>query len=201
MIMTLRQAQGHGERSRTMIAQALWIVFRKPPYALAALLVAAVAFAMAVWMPNLGLIAQVITDPSATLIQKVALPVTLLLSISTNFSVLSAPYTIAIPILFGVNVAMMIYYWKRRIGAAKGAMMTAGFSGMASGIFGIGCAACGSFLLTSILSSFGAAGALFILPLRGGEFGILGVVLLGLSIFLVAKHITNPLVCNTDLKL
>ena len=180
-----------------MLARALLVVFRKPAYALTALLVALVAFAMAVWMPNLGLIAQVITDPDIALSKKIMLPVTLLFSISTNFSVLSALYTIAIPILFGVNVAMMIYYLKRRIGVAKQSAMNAGFAGMASGIFGIGCAACGSFLLTSILSSLGAAGALFFLPLRGGEFGILGVVLLGLSIILVAKQIQNPLVCKS----
>ncbi|MBI2611061.1 hypothetical protein HYW60_03975 [Candidatus Kaiserbacteria bacterium] len=180
----------------SMIVRALTIVFRRPAYVLVAILIALIAFAMTVWMPNLGLIAQIIGDPAASVSQKISLPLTLLTSISTNFSVLSALYTIAIPILFGVNVAMMIYYWKRRIGAAKGTMMTAGFAGMTSGIFGIGCAACGSFLLTSILSSFGAAGALFLLPLRGGEFGILGVVLLAISIVLLAKQITNPLVCK-----
>ena len=184
-----------------MLARALLVVFRKPAYALTALLVAIIAFAMAVWMPNLGLIAQIIADPSATFAQKISLPVALLASISTNFSALAALYTIAIPILFGINVAMMIYYQKRRIGAAKGNMMTAGFAGMASGVIGIGCAACGSFLLTSMLSSFGAAGALFLLPLRGGEFGILGVLLLAISIFLVAKQITNPLVCKPNQKL
>src|SRR3989344_9569530 len=164
-----------------MLARALLVVFRKPAYALTALLVALIAFAMAVWMPNLGLIAQVITDPDIALSKKIMLPVTLLLSIRTNFSVLSALYTIAIPILFGMNVAMMAYYLKRRIGVAKGNLMTAGFAGMASGIFGIGCAACGSFFLTSILSSFGAAGAGFPLPAPGGGMGTFWGVLLWVS--------------------
>src|SRR3989344_7970544 len=179
------------------IERALLVVFQKPAYILVAVLVAAITFAMAVWMPNLGLVAQVIADPSATFAQKISLPIALLSSISTNFSALSALYTVLIPILFGVNGAMMIYYLKRRIKAAKGNMMAAGFAGMASGIFGIGCAACGSFLLTSILSSFGAAGAIFLLPLRGGGFGIFGVLLLGLSTFLVAKQIQNPAVCSS----
>lgn len=179
-----------------MIAGVLLTVFHRPAYALTALLVAIATFAMAVWMPNLGLIAQIITDPGATVSQKISFPLTLLASIRTNFSVLSALYTIAIPILFGVNVAMMIYYMRRRVAAAKGIGMSAGFIGMASGILGVGCAACGSFILTSILSGFGAAGALFLLPLRGGEFGILGVILLAFSIVLLAKQIQNPLVCK-----
>ena len=61
---------------------------------------------------------------------------------------------------------------------------------------GIGCAACGSFILTTALSSFGAASALAILPLRGGEFGILSVVLLALSLVLISKKIAAPLICK-----
>src|SRR3989338_1237323 len=139
-----------------MIARALLVVFQKPAYILVAVLVAAITFAMTVWMPNLGLIAQVIADPSATFAQKISLPIALLSSISTNFSALSALYTILIPILFGVNGAMMIYYLRRRIKAAKGNMMTAVFAGMASGVLGFRFAACGAFLLTFILPSSGA---------------------------------------------
>lgn len=180
----------------TMVARALTTVFQRPAYAVTALLVALATLAFALWMPNLGLIAQVIADPSATIAQKVTLPFTLLGSIRTNFTLLSALYTIAIPVLFGMNVAMMVYYLKRRIAMAKHMGLSAGFLGMASGALGVGCAACGSFILTSVLSSFGAAGALFLLPLRGGEFGILGVVLLGVSIVLLAKQIQDPLVCK-----
>jgi len=179
-----------------MVFQALQKVLRKPSYALLAIVVGVVTFAIAVWMPNLGLIAQIITDPGATFSQKVALPLTLLASIRTNFTVLSALYTIAIPILFGINIAMMVYYLKRRVTAAKRMGMGAGFFGMASGILGIGCAACGSFILTSILSVFGAAGGLLLLPLRGGEFGILAVFLLVVSMILAARQIQNPLVCK-----
>lgn len=179
-----------------MVFQALQRVLQKPSYALLAIVVGAVTFAMAVWMPNLGLIAQIITDTNATVSQKISFPLAFIGSIRTNFTLLSALYTVAIPILFGVNAAMMIYYLKRRVVAASGIGMNVGFFGMASGILGIGCAACGSFILTSILSGFGAMGALFLLPLRGGEFGILGVILLTVSITLVAHQIQNPLVCK-----
>ncbi len=179
-----------------MALQAFQRVLRQPSYTLLAASIALVTFAMAVWMPNLGLIAQIIVDPGATLSQKVSLPLSLVGSIRTNVSVLTALYTIAIPVLFGVNVAMMVYYLKRRVPAAKRMGLSAGLLGMASGTLGIGCAACGSFILTSALSSFGGAGALFLLPLRGGEFGILGVALLGMSIVALAKRIEDPLICK-----
>ncbi len=178
------------------VAGAIKKVLGNPRYALLALAIGVFVFAMAVWMPNLGLLFSVIADPSTAVSQKIALPLNLLGSITTNFSALSASYTIAIAVLFGVNAAMVVYFLKRRRADVQGSGMAAGAIGMISGAFGVGCAACGSFLLTSILSSFGAASALFLLPLRGGEFGILGVILLGISTVLVAKQITNPLVCN-----
>ena len=76
--------------------------------------------------------------------------------------------------------------------------MAAGFGGIASGALGIGCAACGSFILTATLSSVGAASALAILPLRGGEFGILSVILLATSLVVVSNKIAEPLMCTSE---
>lgn len=179
-----------------MVFQALQRVFTKPSYALLAIIVGVATFAMAVWMPNLGLLAAVVADPSISLSHKLSLPLGLLGSIGTNFTVLAASYTIAIAILFGVNVSMMLYYVKRRVSGVGHDGIATGIFGMASGIFGVGCAACGSFLLTSILTTVGAASALALLPLRGGEFGILGVALLAFSTYAVAARITNPTVCK-----
>jgi hypothetical protein len=59
-----------------------------------------------------------------------------------------------------------------------------------------GCAACGSFLLVTLLSFLGASGALALLPLGGGELGLLSIALLVLSIFLIARKIVAPVVCE-----
>lgn len=48
----------------------------------------------------------------------------------------------------------------------------------------------------SILSLFGASWILSFLPLGGGEFGILGVILLTVSLYMTAKQIQNPAVCR-----
>lgn len=167
-------------------------VFSRTSYFLLAGVVSATIFVLAVWLPNLGLIFRTISDPSVPLQLKVKLPISLLGSIKTNFSVLSASYTIAIAVLFGMNLAMTIYYLKRRKENLEQAGMATSFAGFMSGMLGVGCAACGSF----ILSSIGAAGALSLLPLRGSEFGLLSVAFLILSISIVSKRITNPLVCK-----
>lgn len=179
-----------------MIIQALQKVYRKPTYILLALITSAVVFAFAVWLPNIPLIVKVMGHPGIPLTQKLDLPISLLGSIVTNFTLLSASYTIAIAVLFGMNVAMIVYFLRRRVDDVKQAGMATGLFGITSGVIGMGCAACGSFLLMSVLSLFGASWILSFLPLGGGEFGILGVILLAASLHMTAKKIQNPAVCR-----
>ena len=165
-------------------------------YALIALVTSAVVFAFAVWFPNISLIVEIMGHPGISFSQKLDLPISLLGSIATNFTLLSASYTIAIALLFGVNLAMTIYFLRRKISEVRQSGVATGFIGLASGVLGMGCAACGSLLLTSGLSLVGASGILAFLPLAGGEFGILGVILLLASIYLIAKQIQNPAICK-----
>lgn len=179
-----------------MVIQALQKVFRKPVYVVLVLIVSALVFAFAVWLPNIRLVADIVSSPDVPFASKLKLPISLLGSIATNFSMLSASYIVAIAILFGVSVAMIVYFLRRRVTEVRQGGFVTGFLGVASGTIGIGCAACGSFLLTSGLALIGASGVLTFLPLAGGEFGILGVILLIVSIHGTAKQIQNPAVCK-----
>ena len=180
-----------------MVIQALQKVFQKPLYVILTLVISTAVFVFAVWFPNISLIVKIMGHPGISFSEKLYLPISLLGSIVTNFTLLSAMYTIAIAILFGVNFSMIIYFLHRRIVDVKQNGITMGFFGIASGVIGMGCAACGSFLLTSILSLFGATWILSFLPLTGGEFGILGVILLTISFYVIAKQIQNPAVCSS----
>jgi hypothetical protein len=179
-----------------MLIQALKKVFQKPFYVVLALAASMVAFSFAVWFPNIRLIVIMMGHTGTPFLERVNLPISMLGSITTNFTVLSASYTIGISILFGLNLSMIIYFLRRRIAEVKQSGIATGFLGVTSGVLGMGCAACGSFLLTSIFSSFGASGILAFLPFRGGEFGIFGVILLSVSLYLTAKQIQNPAVCK-----
>ena len=179
-----------------MIFQALQKVFSKAQYTLLALITSGVVFGFAVWFPNVSLIVEIMEHPGISFSQKFSIPISLLGSITTNFTIFSASYTVATAILFGVNLAMVMYFLKRKISEAKQIGINTGLMGIASGVLGMGCAACGSFLLTSSLSFIGVSGILAFLPLAGAEFGILGVILLSISIYLTAKQIQNPAVCK-----
>lgn len=163
-----------------------------------ALLIALGALALAIWFPNLALISSVLESADISLMYKVGVLTALLGSFTTNFTVVSASYTLAIAILFGMNVVMVAYLLRRNASlVGKGGTVT-GFLGLISGIFGIGCAACGSFILTSVLALFGASGVLALLPFGGEEFGFLAVLLLLVSVSTAAKQISSPLVCNSS---
>ena len=179
-----------------MFVYALQKVFRNPLYVFFSLTISITVFAFAVWLPNLSLIVNIMGHSGIPFSQKIDLPISLLGSIATNFTLLSASYTIIIAILFGINLAMIIYFLRHRITDVKQSGIATGFFGLTSGVVGMGCAACGSLFLTSALSFFGASWTLSFLPLNGGEFGILGIILLMISLHAIAKQIQNPSVCT-----
>ena len=170
-------------------------VFVHPSYIALAGVLAILAFLLAVWFPNLGLIGDVFSDSNAPLTAKLGIALSLLGGISTNFSLLSAGYTIAVAVLFGITTAMIVYLLKQRQVAAAGQNIAIGSGGVESGVLGIGCAACGSLILGAGLPFLGPAGALAALPLNGAEFGILSVALLFVSLLLISKNIAEPIGC------
>ena len=101
-----------------------------------------------------------------------------------------------VALLFGMNVAMFLYYLKQRRTVFVGGGTATGIGGLIAGILGVGCAACSSVLLTSLLATLGASGLLALLPFGGGEFGIAGIFLLLISISSIAKKIQDPLICE-----
>ena len=54
-------------------------------------------------------------------------------------------------------------------------------------ILGIGCASCGTIVLTSILGVVGAAGLITFLPLHGGEFQIIAFLVAGISLHILIQ--------------
>lgn len=174
---------------------ALKKVFRKPAYLALAIATGGIVFAISTWLPNLRLIVEIMGHSQATLAQKIELPLSLLGSITTNFSTLSATYTVLIAVLFGMNVAMLVFLLKNRVAAISKNGIATGTLGIVSGLLGVGCAACGSLILTSVLSLVGAGGILYFLPLKGAEFGIIGVLLLLWSLYVIGKRIEDPLTC------
>ena len=151
------------------------------------------------WLPNYRLLGAVFATPQAAFALKMELLWSLLGGLFTNFDAVAAFSAVAVPLLFGMDIAMIVFFLRRRRAQLPRGEIAAGVGGAASGAIAAGCAACGSFLLITLLSFFGATGALALLPLRGGELGLLSIALLLLSIVLIARKVAAPVVCEIAL--
>lgn len=91
---------------------------------------------------------------------------------------------VVIALLTGVNVALLTYHVREYDLSASGGGGSA--FGVAIGVLGAGCAACGSTLLLGILTLVGAGGILSVLPYHGLEFTFLAIPVLLLSSYWIA---------------
>ena len=173
-------------------------ILSKPMYLALVIVVGFLVFTSAIIIPNVAAVSSVFQS-SVTLSTKIQFMFSLYGSIGTNFTLISATYTVLIATFFGIQIALLTYYIRKARGGVMrikglGAMS---LGGIISGALGIGCAACGTFILTSVLALFGGAGVLAYLPFGGEEFGIIGAGLLTYSIYLLLKKIDKPLTCPT----
>lgn len=175
---------------------ALKTVFQKKLYLALASGVAFITLLFSIYLPNFSLLQKIISSSVIGTRYKLHFLWSLVGGIQTNTTPFSAFYIVGLSILFGINIAMIWYMIRRNRKNAQVQGAALATSGFIMGILGIGCAACGSLILTPILVSIGAAGLLAFLPLRGGEFGLLGMVLIGFSIFSLSKKINAQLVCE-----
>jgi hypothetical protein len=149
-------------------------------------------------LPSLGTITAVFTS-SVSASAKTTFLFSLYGTLFTNFSLFSALNLLLIATLFGINITLLVYYIRRQQLASRNLTAHAtSLGGLVSGLLGIGCAACGSVILTALLGMFGASGFLLLLPLHGAEFGLIGVIFLVISIRYLVRRIDDPLVCRLD---
>lgn len=174
-------------------------IFLKPAYIAITIATAFTAFALTIWLPSLAFITSVLGNTNVFWGDKIIFLFSLLGSITTNFTFLSALGTVLIALLFGVQISLIVYLLRSRSLALAGRSAATSGAGMGVGLLGVGCAACGSLVLTAIIPVIGASGVLALLPLRGAEFSLLGAIIIAVSIFFTVRRMTRPAVCNPTL--
>lgn len=183
-----------------MLLNVLKRVFHYSRYRLVAAGTAFGVLCIGVSLSNFTILYQVLSSGSIGLGTKLSFIVGLFGSLATNFTIFSAIYLFCVAVLFGINVALLVFYIRRRQEVTRNSKLhVVSLGGIVSSILGIGCVACGSVVLTSVFAMFGAGGLVVLLPLHGLEFSFLGIIMLVISIVYLAKRVDDPMVCPVKL--
>ncbi len=174
----------------------LFRIIQQPKYIALTVAVTLAIIALAAWLPNIHLITKTMTSKTMTVWQKTNLVTSLLGSIQTNFSPLSRTVTIISATLTGIQTSLLIYYLRQTIMVQR--EMGVSLLGVATSLLGVGCASCGSVILTSLIGLSSASTVLGILPFRGQEFGYLGIAILLMSIIYTMKKINQQYLCKVE---
>jgi len=174
------------------------LVFKNRNYIILASLLAIVTTLIIIWIRVLilkySLLVYVYTSGIFDFKAKMNIFWSLLTAIKPNFPVSSIVITVSLSILLAIDISLFIFYFKRQL--AVRAEAGVGIFGLLIGFLGIGCSVCGPIILSSFLGLTTATVLIGFLPLGGLEFGIIGIILLLLSIFLIAIKIQEADNCK-----
>ncbi len=123
----------------------------------------------------------------------------LITHLSSFYGSLGTAIILSLGLLLGLNIVLLIQYTllKRYLTKDKPKISAIhGVTGLIATILGIGCAACGSAVLYSVLSIVGASGLILVLPLHGSEIALIGLLLLGYSNWRLLGKLNNPYICD-----
>ncbi|MFW0862262.1 MAG: hypothetical protein ACKKL6_01625 [Candidatus Komeilibacteria bacterium] len=177
------------------ILKAGKLVFKNTRYIITGIIFAFLVYMLSVITNKSGFINFTIKSDMFNFFTRIKLITSSLFSIETNFtSSLSFWVIVLVAIVAGINIAMLVYLLRRQAKATKEA--GASFFGIVAGMIGIGCAACGSVILTTLFGLGFTASLISFLPLDGAEFMILALLAMIISVYYVSKKIVNPMVCK-----
>jgi len=142
---------------------------------------------LAAWVPNLGLVKVI--------------PIGLIMALPSTLGLVQFIYLLIIAVLFAISLSFSIFYIHvsrlsspdsiHRIEDPRYHKWYRDLLGLVLAVLGLGCASCGSLILTPILG-LAAGGLLAALPLGGGEFAVLGIGLMLWSLYVLIKKIDQP---------
>jgi len=162
----------------------LWRALCRTPYATLFLpLLTFVVLTIVLWLQNPGLYFSLLFSSHLSFFERLNVLGGIYTSLSTNFSAFGGTAVVILATLFAFYILLFILYIKRSRGVGKVESGTVGVMGFVAGLFGVGCAACGVVIFSSVIGVLGGGTFLAVLPFEGAEFAVLGSVILVFTIF------------------
>lgn len=169
------------------------LVFTSPLYLGIFLLITPVFLIILLLPTDYQIILDVVVFGETTLKARLSVIYSILpLTGETTYTVFTDSMMYIVSFLVSANITLLLYHLREH--GLKFQNTAGGTVGSLLGIFGAGCASCGTALLTAVLSVFGISGALTVLPLHGGEFLIIAIIVSLLSIIWMSKGLKGGMV-------
>lgn len=178
----------------SQVATAMRQVFSTWQYWLVSICVAAAIVLITILLSQYQFITSVLSSELFDSIVKFKVIFSSLGVFQTNLTTENQIFAIAIALLSGITIAMVVYYFKHRFSVQMAAGTS--FLGVLVGLLGVGCSACGSVVVSTIFGIGAASAFLGALPFKGTEINILSMLILLGSIYMIAKKIVSPDVCE-----
>ncbi len=147
-----------------------------------------------IWLPNLGFILRRLFLSDLSFSDRIDFFLSTLGALQTNFTFASRIFSLLVILFFSVNLTMFIFYLQEAWSFQR--ETSSSLLGAILGLVGVGCASCGSVILSSVFGFTIAAGILTFLPFKGLEFSFVSLIFLGISILWLAKKINKGIACK-----
>lgn len=152
------------------------------------IIIALVNFLINALVLNYDLLVLVFTSGFFDLASRTKIFFNSLTSVAT-LSLSSVVVIVILSALLAVEISIFVFYFKKKVVIKKEAGL--GLFSLPLAFLGVGCSACGSLVLSSLMGLTAATTLIGFLPFRGLEFGISGIFLLLVSIYLIALKISS----------
>jgi len=178
-----------------LVDQGLKHVFRNKKYVLLSLGIAILFYVITNWLHNSALIGQIFTLPLLTTVVKFKLIISLLFATMSNFlNWWTFVLMLFVALFFGLNTSLLVYHYRQRWSITK--QTGTSLISMVISFFGVGCAACGSVLLSTLFGYIFTAVLITFLPAHGVEFIILALILLLYSTYSLSRKVVGQTNCS-----
>ena len=180
--------------SQKGISQVLQEAIRTPIVLIASLLGFFLIWFIILIIPNTSFILNSFFSPSYTGTEKLQIFFSVLRSFDDRLSVPDQIAVWILSFLSAINIGLFTQYVGKKISADQTHHI--GLFGTILSLLGVGCASCGSALLSSLIGITATAQLLSFFPLHGAEFSLLGAAFLLYSIVTLFRKIQKRNDCG-----
>jgi hypothetical protein len=177
------------------ISALMKLLYFKPAYFFLASGVSIIFYEFIFWFLNLGLLHYLLTSPFLNVGDKLSM---LIGSYSNIFSLPLSPLALtlfAVSIFQGIAVAALVYSIRKERSMRQGFLKEFGGTGVAGvlSVLGLGCAACGTSLVTPILALFFTTSSVAVAEKVGLYSAVLALVVSIVTIYLAGLKLSSRL--------